>query len=382
MSGEANRPPAPSPAPPAAPTTKLDVPFRTLAKIVLVVAAIWLLTKLWSLLLLLVISVLLAAALDPAALALEKRGWPRARAVGAVMLALLVAVIGVLAIVVPPLITQGRDFAENLPSYVEDAEGILADYPDVLERLRSTADQGAADPTTLFSGALAVGATLVGAVSNALIVLVLTVYLLVDGGRIDDWLLRYLPPGQRMKVRRALPEISRVVSGYVAGQLITSALFGIYTFAVLSLLGVPQAVLLAIVAAFADAIPIAGVLIATAPATLLAFTVSVPVGIAVFVLYIAYQQIENYVIVPRIYRSTLQISSFAVLIAVLVGAQLLGIVGVLLALPIAAAVPVVERIWLSDTYVFRSKVGVTDRPESSPFHPSPVPPDADADAPA
>jgi len=107
-------------------------------------------------------------------------------------------------------------------------------------------------------------------------------------------------------------------------------------------------VLLAVVAAFADAIPIAGILIATIPAVLLALTVSWQVAGLVFLLYVGYQQLENYVIVPRVYRGTLQISSFAVLVAVLVGGQLLGIVGVLLALPIAAAVPVIERIWRED----------------------------------
>jgi predicted PurR-regulated permease PerM len=174
---------------------------------------------------------------------------------------------------------------------------------------------------------------------------VMTAYLLADGERIYDWTVRYLPHGQRMRVRQALPEISRVVSGYLLGQFLTSLLFGVFAYVVLSILGVPQPLLLAILAAVADAIPVVGVAIATVPAVLLALTVSPPVAGIVLALYLVYQQVENYVIVPRVYRGTLELHPFAVLIAVLVGAQLLGVLGVLLALPIAAAVPVIERIW-------------------------------------
>lgn len=134
--------------------------------------------------------------------------------------------------------------------------------------------------------------------------------------------------------------MTKVISGYVVGQLITSALFGVFAFVTLSLLGVPQPLFLAVVAAVADAIPIAGVLIATVPAVLLALTVSPPAAGAVLVAYIAYQQVENYVIVTRADRSTLQISSFAVLI----GGTLPDVIGVLLALPAAAVVPVIEKI--------------------------------------
>ena len=202
-----------------------------------------------------------------------------------------------------------------------------------------------ADPQAVASRFLAAGTGLFRGISAFLIVLVMTAYLLADGERIYDWTVRYLPHEQRVRVRQALPEISRVVSGYLLGQFLTSLLFGIFAYVVLSILGVPQPLLLAILAAVADAIPVVGVVIATIPAVLLALTVSPSVAGIVLALYLAYQQVENYLIVPRVYRGTLELHPFAVLIAVLVGAQLLGVLGVLLALPIAAAVPVIERIW-------------------------------------
>jgi predicted PurR-regulated permease PerM len=135
---------------------------------------------------------------------------------------------------------------------------------------------------------------------------------------------------------------------------------------------VPQALFLALLAAAFDAVPLVGVFIATVPAVLLALTVSVPAAIIVLVAYVVYQQFENYVLAPRVYRGTLQISSFAVLIAVLVGAQLLGIVGALLALPVAAAIPVVEQIWIIEPRDERKRLAppgfepVEDAPVHSP----------------
>jgi predicted PurR-regulated permease PerM len=148
-----------------------------------------------------------------------------------------------------------------------------------------------------------------------------------------------------VKVRQSFPEVSRVVRGYLVGQTITSLLVGVYSWLVLAMLDVPQALLLALLAAIADAIPIFGPFIGTVPPVLIALTVSWPKALAVLVLYLIYQQIESGYIIPHVYGNRLRISSFAVLVAILVGAQLMGIVGAFLALPIAAALPTVAKIW-------------------------------------
>jgi len=341
------------PRPPAQVISKLDLPGRTIAKVILTLVVIWLLTRLWSTLLLGIIALLLAAALYPAVRWFEQRGFRRVLAVATVFLALIAFIAALLALVVPPLIDDARDFAEKLPNYVEDGRRVLNRNPDIYERIQAASQRGAADPTTIFGGFLTVGQSLVSGIANSFVVLVLAIYILLDGERIYAWLVRYLPVDKRDKLDRTIPEVSRVVSGYVAGQLITSLLFGAFAFVLLSLLNVPQALFLAIVAAFADAIPIAGVLIATIPAVLLAFSVSPTTAVIVLVAYLIYQQVENYVIVPRIYNNTLQISSFAVLVSVLIGGELLGIIGVLLALPMAAAIPVVERIWIEEDHPWR-----------------------------
>jgi predicted PurR-regulated permease PerM len=330
---------------PAPVMVRHELPIRTIVTVLAVFAVLWLLVQLWSLLLSLFVAFLFTAALDPPVSRLERRGVPRAASIAIFVLALAGVVAGAAVLVVPPLVEQGNQLADAAPGYLDRLRQFTQANPEVFTRVQGAAAGSDADPQAIASRFLAAGTGLFRGISAFLIVLVMTAYLLADGERIYDWTVRYLPQGQRIRVRQALPEISRVVSGYLLGQLLTSLLFGVFAYAVLSVLGVPQPLLLAIVAAVADAIPVIGVVIATIPAVLLALTISLPTAGIVLALYLAYQQVENYVIVPRVYRGTLELHPFAVLLAVLVGAQLLGILGVLLALPIAAAVPVIERIW-------------------------------------
>lgn len=327
---------------------RIELPWKTIAKVVVTLAAIALLAKIWTILLLVFIAIILAAAINPLVSRLQKLGVPRTGAVAIIFVVLLGAAAGILLLLVPTLIDEGRQLAADLPSYAERAQGLLKDNPDIYNRIQDAANRGSADPGVVFSGFLAFSSTLISAISNGLIVLVLTVYILVDGERIYAWCIRYLPEKQQSKLTRAVPEVSKVVSGYVVGQAFTSILFGIFTFVILTILGVPQPLFLAILAAFADAIPIAGVFIATVPAVALAATVSWEAAAITLVAYTIYQQIENYLIVPRVYEKSLNVSSFAVLISVLIGGQLLGVIGVLLALPIAAVIPAIERIWIEE----------------------------------
>ncbi len=330
------------------PRIGFDLPTPTLLKVVLLLVGLWLLARLWSFLVLVVAALLLTAALDPLVTRLERRGWPRARTVALLVVAIASAVALIVLLVVPPLVGQGQQLVADLPGYLDRARGMFQPRAALSSPAEVGTAGGPVEPETLISGGLEVGANVIGWLTQILLVITMAAYLLVDGERVFSSVVRFLPLDRRAKVRRVLPEISRVVSGYLIGQCLTSLLFAGYVFAALTLLGVPQAFFLALLAAVADAIPIVGVLIATAPAVVLALTVSPASAGVVVALYLAYQLVENYVIVPRVYRGTLRISSFAVLVAVAVGAQLFGIIGALLALPVAAAIPGVERAWQSE----------------------------------
>jgi predicted PurR-regulated permease PerM len=229
---------------------------------------------------------------------------------------------------------------------VERARPYFKDHPEAYTRLQDFANRRAQDPSLYLSHLEDVGMKILTTLTQLLLLVTMTAYLLVaDGERTLFWIFRYLPTHHRSKIRQALPEVSHVVSSYLVGQLITSALFAAFALVTCFALGVPQAILLALLAFVADAIPLVGATIATLPAVLLALTVSPTTAAIVLVLYVIYQQVENHFIVPRVYKNTLQMSSFGVLLAVAIGAQLLGIIGALIALPIAAAIPVFERIW-------------------------------------
>jgi predicted PurR-regulated permease PerM len=187
-----------------------------------------------------------------------------------------------------------------------------------------------------------------GFIGSAAIVTVLAIYFLIEGERTFGWLTRDLPPPLTNRLRRAFPALAEIVHSYILRQGLTSLICGVFTFVVLWAFGVPAAVILAILAAVADAVPFIGVAVATVPAAVVALTQGPGTALTVTLLLLAYQVFEVVFIIPRIFRRTLQLSSFGMLFAVLIGWRLLGFGGMLLALPIAAALLRIEQVWLSD----------------------------------
>jgi predicted PurR-regulated permease PerM len=176
--------------------------------------------------------------------------------------------------------------------------------------------------------------------------LVLAVYFVSDGTRVYKWLAAFLPRDKRQQLDNSTGEITSVVSRYVGGSALTAMICGVYAFTVLSILGVPNAALLAVVAAFFDLLAIIGFFIFAFPWVLVALTVSGKTAILVFVLYGAYHLTEAYFIVPKIYGNRLRLSGFTVLLCCLCAGLVGGAVAILLVLPLAACYPIAERIWL------------------------------------
>ena len=175
----------------------IEIPVKTIVRVTLAILVIWLMVQLWNIFLLVFIAFLLAAALAPPAEALQRRGWPAGRAVGTVVLTLL-AVLGVgLGFLIPEAIDEGRAIAADLPTYVDQARGALGRYPALEEQVDSLADRGAAGgPGVSASQVVSVGSTIATGVADVLFVLVLAVYLLLDGDRVYGAIARYLSPVQ------------------------------------------------------------------------------------------------------------------------------------------------------------------------------------------
>jgi predicted PurR-regulated permease PerM len=364
-------------------TARIDVPTRTIVKVVLVLAVLWFLRQIGPVLLQLFGGLLLAMTLYPPVVRLRARGYSKGRAIVTVFGVFVVGLAIVLAVLVPRLIDDGRTFWEDLPEYVADGGGwIKENAPWIYDRLESWAqsqagatDLGATDddlPTATDGGqstgtidltsedeiaaetdggffdarsAISAGQGLAGVLGNTFVAIVLAIYFLVEGERAFRWLARDLPPRMVTRIRRAAPALAVVVSEYVSTQLRTCLICGIYTYIVLVLLDVPSPFILATIAAVTDAVPLVGVVMATVPAVIVALTQGWEVALVVLLAYVAYQVFENYVLIPRILGRRLHLSSFGMLMAVLIGWKLAGLPGVLLALPAAAALLVIERVW-------------------------------------
>ena len=341
---------APEPEPPKS-RQRVDFGIQTATIIKLLVAAfvVWAVLTLVPTLLLITVAVLLAMTIYPLVQGLEKLGVRRTLANAAVLVLVLTAVGLFVVYVIPPIVEQATALYQRLPEFRSHVEsGLRAEHPV----LATLAGQLLAVPTSpelahWFRPAVW-GSTAAQAVVAFALVLALSFYLVVDGKRTYAWLLAYVPRAHRPKMALTAPAVCDVVVAYMQAQLLTSLLYGAFCLILLTLLNVPAAFPLALLAAVCDAIPVLGVLLSLGPAALLALTVSPAAAATVIVAYLLYHAFENYVLIPWIYGSRLRLSPLAVLFAVIVGGSLWGVVGAILFLPLAAAYPIIEKIWLRD----------------------------------
>ena len=328
---------ASAPTAPGQRSVTLDIPWRTLLRVVVVVGSIWLLARLWPIAVTVVVALILVGTITPAVDWLERKGMRRTWAVAAVFLAGAATAALCVLLVVPPLWKQ-------LLKIVSDAPALQERLARMLGHNRLTAPLGAAvqryQPSKALTGdamtALAYSAAALEGVGYAVTSVVLSLYLVADRDRARGALFSIVPREYHVRLARILLNLQTIVGGYMRGQLITSLAIGVFAFALLTILRVPGAVALAAFAALTDVIPFVGGLLATTPAVLAALSRGLPSAAIVLVALVVYQEFESRVLVPRIYGRTLRLASAAVVVALLVGGKLLGIVGALLALPIAA----------------------------------------------
>ena len=328
---------------------KLEVSYRGILTIGLALLGLWLLIDLWPIVAIVLTAFIFMAAFQPYVNWLHRHGMGRTPAVVLILILVLAVVAGVLVLVVPALISEFNHLRHDLPADAHSLDRFLARF-DIDTDLESRARN--VDWSNLISGRAAVSYGERAALTALSIfsVVVITVYLLIDSERLETFVFQFVAPGREPEIVQVLQSLSRVVGGYVRGQLVTSAVIGVYTFAVCLAVGVPNAFAFGVLAAFADVIPLAGAFLAIAPPASAALRESATQAIIVIALLVLYQQFEDRFLVPRVYGRTLNLPPLIVLIAVLAGGQLLGITGVLLALPAAAA----ARVGL-DYYLDRRK---------------------------
>ncbi len=301
-----------------------------------------------NVLILLLVSLILAIGLQPAVARLERMGLKRGPAVAALAIIGILVVGGFLALVVPTIITQLGQLVEKAPDYIQRAQddsGFIADINerfDLTEKLRSLGE-------TLPSTALSLFRSFTSLVFNTLTIFILTLYFTSGLPRMRHAIAGLLRRADREHFEAILEESTERVGGYMLGNMAISAIAGVVSFIALTIIGVPYAVALAFWVALADLIPNIGALLGAAVAVLVAAFAGVPTLIATAVFFLIYQQLENYVIAPRVMKRAIEMSAAAVLVAVLIGVSLAGFVGALLALPAAAIVKItVQRLYVGE----------------------------------
>ena len=295
---------------------------------------------------LIIISLFLAAGLNPAVLFFQNRGLKRGASVGAVMGLVLLFVAAFIAIAAPPLIDQGNQLVNNAPQLVKDLNNnaFINDLNiryGVIDSLQTRVDSVIKDgqfAITAFGGVIGVGKAVVSGLVSTFTILVLTLYFLAALPQVVQISLRFVPATRRDRVSKLSNAIIARVGSFVGGQGIIAILAALFILIMGLIIGMPYTAPLAMVVLVCGFIPLVGHFIGMSIVTLVSLTKSPTTALVALGSYIIYVQIENYVITPKIMRKSLAIPGLVTIIAALLGTSLLGLIGGLLAVPIAAAV--------------------------------------------
>jgi predicted PurR-regulated permease PerM len=286
--------------------------------------------------------VLIAVMFDPLVVWLTRHRVRRPLGISVVAVLLFGSLLLFFTFIVPAMSRQLTDLLEQLPQITKR---IAAAFPPAAPLLQNVQRP---PKNVLLSGSLTAGKFALEGLAAVIFVLVVAIYLLVEGRRAFEWLVSFAPANYRKRVRQTGHEMSDVVLAYVRGNVITAITCAVYVFVVLTAMNIPQALLLAVIAFVFDFVPVLGTIVMTGPAALLALMVSPLRALLVVAAYLFYHLVENYVIIPRVYGKEMRLSTLTVLVAIAIGGTLQGIIGVVLALPTAAAYRIVERIWLQE----------------------------------
>jgi len=329
---------------------------RSIVRVVLVlvglVGLMWLAWASRGVLTWVAIAAFLATAMNPLVNLLQLRlRLRRSAAIALVYLMGLGVTAGAVFLFVPPLIEAGQQLGEEVPGYVSQLQESklvqdLDEEYNLLDRLEEEVTsglEGMAGPDTAVDIAQRVVNGLVALISIAVITFLLSLY----GRQVRGWLVSQGGGDTRARLERVADRMYRVVSGYVVGVLLVAVTGAVAAYVFLSVIGVPFALLLAFWAGIASLVPLVGATIGGIPYIAVAFFQGWPIGVAAIIFLIVYQQIENNVFQPVIHRFTVRLNPLWIILAVLIGTQVLGLVGALVAIPVAGIVQVLIQEWWS-----------------------------------
>ncbi|MFT3696676.1 MAG: AI-2E family transporter [Kofleriaceae bacterium] len=323
---------------------RIEIAPRTILMLLGIVAGIWVLGQLKTVLTVLTIALVMVGTFDPLVGFLEKRGFRRGRALVLVFATCGLAVIGVIVLMVPPLVQQMLSLIEEAPKQRENVIHSIQNYGWAKPFVKTLQDLPIEDLGKRAGIAMIGYSTdLLELIGYGISTLFLSIYLLADPVRSKGLLYAVVPRHHHVKLAKVLLELKVIVGGYMRGQLITSLSIAVFVFVLLTALGAENALALALFAGLTDIIPFVGGYVASAPVIVATIPNGTTTALIVTFLMVLYQEFESRILVPRVYGKVLRLPPAIVLVALLVGGTLAGIVGALLSLPIAAGLQMVLR---------------------------------------
>ncbi|NDF89212.1 MAG: AI-2E family transporter [Actinobacteria bacterium] len=295
---------------------------------------------------LILIALFLATGLNPAVEALRRRNMSRVTAVTIIFTSVIAFVIFFALVVAPPVITQGTQLINKAPTLLADLTNNstinkLNDQYGIIDTLQSKLTSVTSDGTLLisaFGGVIGVGKSVLSGFFTFLTILVLTLYFITSLPQAVNLGLSLVPASRRTRIGHLTNAIIARVGSFVGSQIVIAAMASVFVFALSLVLGLPSPIAIGMIVFVCGLIPLVGHFLGSGIVTIIALTQSIAIGVIAFVAYVVYVQIENYVVTPRIMKRTLAVPGAVTIISALIGSSLLGLVGGLLAVPVAASI--------------------------------------------
>jgi predicted PurR-regulated permease PerM len=295
---------------------------------------------------LILIALFLATGLNPAVEALRRRNMSRATAVTIIFTSVIAFVIFFALVVVPPVISQGTQLINKAPTLLAELTNNatinkLNDQYGIIDTLQTKLKSVTSDGTLLisaFGGVIGVGKSVLSGFFTFLTILVLTLYFITSLPQAVDLGLSLVPASRRERVGHLTNAIIARVGSFVGSQIVIAAMASVFVFTLSIVLGLPSPIAIGMIVFVCGLIPLIGHFLGSGIVTIIALTQSIAIGVIAFVAYVVYVQVENYVVTPRIMKRTLAVPGAVTIISALIGSSLLGLVGGLLAVPVAASI--------------------------------------------
>lgn len=327
----------------------LDISILSIIRVLLVLLALWFLFVIRDIIAIVFISIILASAADPVVDTLVSKKVPRGIVIGSIYI-LVIAMLGaVVYFIIPPMVEQLKQLATQLPNYFDYFStfisnlsaiggGQLADGQQNLDTISNFLNN-------LSTNIFATTRGFIGGFTALLTIFVLTLYLLLDERGIKNFFIALLPIKQKTQIQAIAHKVGQGLGAWFRGQLLLGLIIGVLVYIGLILLNVPYALTLAMLAGILELIPVIGPIISAIPAILISLSISPTTALMVAVFYILIQELENKLLVPKVMQRTVGLHPVTVIIVLLIGAKLMGLIGILLAVPVTTMIYIILKEW-------------------------------------